>query len=65
MRERVKTMRFPIWRPSRVFLASSQSLNQILLYSLSSSASRLKMDPDVVHDEVNKEFYINLGKGTN
>jgi hypothetical protein len=58
------TMRFPIWRFDQNFLRYSVNVsNQIFIRLLSISARVTRMDYNVIHDEVNNQFSIDLGQG--
>ncbi|XP_028412298.1 protein NATD1-like [Dendronephthya gigantea] len=50
-------MRFPIWRLKKNTLLP---LNQLYIRLLGLSARHMSMDYAVIHDEKNKEFYIDL-----
>ena len=55
-------MRFAIWRFNQEFLRNSINVsNQVFVHSLGISARAGRMDYNVIHDEVNNEFYIELG----
>jgi hypothetical protein len=57
-------MRFPIWRLNQEFLRRSRNVsNHFIAQSFASSARVMTMDYNVTHDEINNEFYIELGQG--
>ena len=58
------TMRFPIWRFDQNFLRHFiNDSNQFFVRLLGISARVRRMDYNVIHDEENNEFFIDLGQG--